>query len=185
MIDYRCYSGAKCVAATPDGAAVVHQPGLCHHCIESIQAKYDELPKILSVLKMFKGGLRGDSGEAKVSTGKTVAPCPLNVDVVDLELDIHAIRQCIGPMRIVDLAHGEDGLYWVGRIRKAYEAADRLIGIKQHWSPRFAPCGECGQRSLGNYAGEDTIHCRSCNTTYTREEYAQSCLTPQPSGNRR
>lgn len=181
----RCQSGQRCVASTPDGAAVVHQPGLCHRCIESVQAQYDELPKILSVLEMFKGGLWGTSGEAKVSTGKSVAPCPLNVDALDVELSIGEIRQCIGTMRIVDLANGEDGAYWIGRIRKAYDQADQIIGIDRHWSRRFSPCPGCSQRTLGNWSGEDTIRCESCPTTLTREEYAQSCLTPQSPSNRR
>jgi len=185
VIDYRCYSGARCVAATSDGAAVVHQPGLCYRCIESVQAQFDELPKILSVLPAWKGGMRGESGEAKVSTGKRDAPTPLNLDVVDLEIEIGLISDHVGTLRIVDLSTLDGGLHWIGRIRKAYAAADRVIGIKRHWSQRFAPCPECRQRSLGNWSGEDIIRCTECGSSFTREEYAQSCLTPQSSSNRR
>ena len=175
MIAERCRSGSRCVAATSDGAAITTSP-LCFRCVEDVQAKLDELPKILAVLPAWKGGLRGQTGEAKVHGGGDTPACPLRVDVVDLIDDIQLIQSYVGTLRIADLVNQDDGVEWCCAIRKAFGGADRIIGLSRHWSRRFSACPECSQRSLGSYSGEDIVRCSSCGYSMSLDEYAAGCL---------
>lgn len=174
MNDYRCASGQRCVALTSSGPAIVHRDTICHRCCQSVQVQLDELPNILSVLPLFKSRLGGESGEAKVRSSKD-APAPLNVAVVDLDTDIRVILEHV-TVRVVDLASHEDGVWWIGAIRKAYSQADKLIGISRHFSPRFAKCPTCDLRCLGSFAGEDSVHCSSCGEVLTLAEYSSLCI---------
>ncbi len=175
-MEFRCKSDQRCVAITPDGPAVVQRETLCAPCIKQIQEHYDELPAILRVLPAWKGGLRGENGEAKVSSSKGEAPCPLNVGAVDLELDIASILESVGSLRIADLVNQDGGIWWAVRIHSAWQQADGLIGISRHWSPRFAKCPNCETRSLGNYAGSDVIQCAWCGSTMSRDDYLKHCF---------
>lgn len=174
MIADRCRSGARCVASTSDGAAITTFP-LCFKCVEQIQSQFDTLRAIRYVLPLYKGGLRGQSGEAKVSGGGDIPPCPLRVEVVDLEDSINSILANV-TMRISDLINHEYGVSWAFEIRKQYGIADRIIGISRHWSKRHAPCSECGQRTLGSWAGESNVTCSTCGFVQSLDEYAASCL---------
>lgn len=174
-MDFRCASGQQCVAQTPDGPALVHRPTLCHKCVAQVQAQYSELPNILLAIPLFKGGLRGQSGEAKVSVSKD-APAPLNVAVVDLEDSLQAILHRIGDLRIVDLVNQDDGVDWCLHVRRVYAQADRLIGISRHWSRRHLPCDRCSLRSLGSFSGDDFITCSACGAQTPLSDYAKRCL---------
>ncbi|AYR00029.1 hypothetical protein PBI_NEBKISS_91 [Mycobacterium phage Nebkiss] len=176
MVEFRCRSGPRCVAKTTDGAALVSRDTLCHQCCSYIQSMLDELPKILHVLPAWKGGIGGESGEAKVSSSKNAPPCPLRVEIVDLECEIRAALRHIKKTRIVDLVNMQDGFYWAFVVRKLYEKADKAIGLTRHWSPRLAPCPGCEQRTLGNWAGNDIINCQSCGTVLPRDEYIKHTL---------
>lgn len=167
----RCLAGDRCVALTPDGPAITSQP-LCHGCVNKLQDQYDELPAILEVLPMFKGGLWGTSGEAKVSTGKGEAPSPLNVGCVDAIDLINYLLADIGRLRIADLIRHQDGVARAMLVGSAWKQADSIIGISRKWERRFAKCPECDTRSLGNYTGSDTISCTNCGHRMTLEEYS-------------
>ena len=174
MIAERCRSGTRCVAATPDGAAITTSP-LCFRCVEDVQTRLDELPKILHCIPLYKGGLRGQTGEAKVSGGSDSPPCPLNVAAVDLEDSIRNILANVDT-RVADLIHQENGVEWAFEVRRVYGAADRIIGISRHWSRRHAPCPGCSQRSLGSWSGESSVTCSSCGHSMSLDEYAAGCL---------
>lgn len=174
-MESRCRSGQDCVAATPDGPAITNKP-LCHPCCEDLQRKYNELPKILKVLPMFKGGLWGEIGEAKVSGSKLAPPCPLRVEVIDLIMSVEGILQRVGNLRIADLALQPGGPEWADEIRWAYGAADKTVGFSRHWARRMTPCPECGLRTLGSWAGEETITCSSCGHGMDRDQYNKETL---------
>ena len=106
------------MALTADGAAITNQP-LCHACVNLLQERYDELPEILRVLPAWKGGMRGESGEAKVSKSKGEPPLPINVGVLDVIDMIREILEDIGSLRISDLARHEN---CVGRPTGSFES---------------------------------------------------------------
>ena len=168
------------MALTSDGAAITNQP-LCHACVNLLQERYDELPEILRVLPAWKGGMRGESGEAKVSKSKGEPPLPINVGVLDVIDMIQGILEDIGSLRISDLARHENGVGRALRAGWAWKQADRIIGISRARTRRFSPCQECGQRSLGQYAGETKIHCANCGFSQTLEEYSAHIITVRKS----
>ena len=174
-VEIRCRSGDACLNKTPDGPALVARDTLCHACCAELQAKLNELPTIYKVLNLFKGGLWGESGEAKVSSSSE-PPCPLRVEVVDLQTEIRAALKNIQGIRIVDLVNMQDGIPWALEVRKLWSQADRIIGISQHWSRRAAPCDSCGSETLGSWAGEDSVSCFTCGVSMTRTEYSKHCL---------
>ncbi|WPH57763.1 hypothetical protein [Mycobacterium phage WXIN] len=160
---------------TSDGPAVTNKP-LCHACCEDLQRKCDQLPRVLEVLPAWKGGLRGEIGEAKVSASKNAPPCPLNVGVIDLIMSVEGILQRVGNLRIADLALQPGGPEWCDEIRWAYQEADKTIGIGRHWSRRLAPCPNCELRTLGSWAGEEIITCSSCGNSMDRNEYDKQTI---------
>lgn len=175
-MDQRCRSGQQCVALTEDGPAITYKP-LCQRCLDEIQGYVDKLPALLGMLPFWKGGLRGQSGEAKVSTGKGgESPCPLNVGVVDLIDDINTALHHIGGVRAADFVTQEHGVEWLFEVRKLWKAADRTIGLSPHFSRRLTPCPECGQRALGSYAGAETITCTACGHCMDRDGYVEATM---------
>lgn len=176
----RCAADLQCVALTSDGAAITNQP-LCYACVNLLQNRYDELPEILRVLPLFKGGMSGESGEARVSKSKGEPPLPINVGVLDVIDMIREILEDIGSLRISDLARHESGVSRALRVGWAWKQADGIIGISIAWTRRFLPCRECGQRSLGQYAGETKIHCANCGFSQTLEEYSAHIITVRKS----
>lgn len=160
---------------TSDGPAITSRP-LCHACCEDLQRKYDELPRILEVLPAWKGGLRGEIGEAKVSASKNAPPCPLNVGVVDLISDIEAVLYRVGTLPISGLVNQLGGPEWCNEIRRTYTEADATIGISRHWSRRFTPCPDCGLSTLGSWAGEEVITCSSCKKSMDRNQYDKETM---------
>lgn len=167
----RCLAAEHCVALTPDGAAVTTQL-LCHGCCAMIQSRYDQLPEILRVLNLFKGGLWGESGEAKVSKGKGEAPIPLNVHALDVQQGIAAILHDVGVLRISDLIRQQNGVSRALHISRLWKQADGIIGLSKPWIRRFAACGQCEQRTLGSYSGEDTVRCLTCGNSLSLDEYS-------------
>ena len=160
---------------TSDGPAVTNRP-LCHRCCDDLQEKYNRLPQILEALPLFKGGLWGETGEAKVSGGSDVPPCPLNVGVIDLIASIESILRRVGNLRIADLVLQPGGPEWCDELRWAYANSDKTIGFSKRWSRRLTPCPECSLRTLGNFAGEDTIHCSNCGHSMNRDEYNKETI---------
>ncbi|QPO16734.1 hypothetical protein SEA_KASHFLOW_130 [Mycobacterium phage KashFlow] len=174
--DHRCHSGEYCVALTPDGAALTtRMDTLCHGCITRLQEQYDELRVIRKVLEMFKGGLWGQSGEAKVSSSSEPSP-PLNVHALDVINEVEEVLEDVGSLPVADLVRHENGVSRSLRIGKVWCQSDGIIGISRVWSRRFANCPECEQRTLGCYAGSESIECASCNIRLTRDEYSVLCL---------
>lgn len=176
----RCLAAERCVAITPDGAAITNQP-LCHGCVNEIQDRYDQLPAILPILEMFKGGLWGESGEAKVSKGKSEPPCVLNCHAVDTADAIVEILDDIGTLQISDLMRHENGVSRALRAGWAWKQADGIIGISRAWTRRFSPCSECGNRSLRQFAGDSKIYCSGCGFSQTLEEYSAHIITVRKS----
>lgn len=173
-MEQRCRSGQACVALTEDGPAITYKQ-LCQRCVDQVQDFLDRLPEVARVLPAWKGGIRGENGEAKVSTGKSEAPCPLRVAVVDLIDDINNALHHVGT-RAADIANQDNGPEWFGEIRRIWKAADKTIGLSPHFSRRLTPCPECGQRSLGNYAGAEIITCTSCHHVMDRDAYNKDTL---------
>lgn len=174
-MDQRCLSGQQCVALTEDGPAITYKP-LCQRCVDQLQGFLDRLPEAMRVLHLFKGGLWGASGEAKVSTGKGEAPAPLRVAVVDLIDDIGTALHYVDGVRAADFVTQEHGVDWLFEVRKLWKAADKTIGLSPHFSRRLTPCPECGQRTLGSYAGAETITCTSCNYCMDRDQYIEATM---------
>ena len=172
----RCLAGDYCVALTPDGSAITSQP-LCHACVDRLQVQYDELPAILDFLPVFKGGMWGVTDEAHVSTGKSEAPTVLNVHCVDVIDLVKWVLEDVGSLRVSDLARHEDGVHRALLIGVAWKQADGIIGISPAWTRRFARCPECDTRSLGTFAGQNTIHCSNCGHTLTLDEYSAHIIT--------
>jgi hypothetical protein len=144
--------------------------------VERLQAQYDELPAILRVLPMFKGGLWGTSDEAKVTKGKGEAPVPLNVHCVDV-IDLVAwLLDDIGGLRIADLIRHEHGVARALLVGAAWNQADGIIGISRKQTRRFAKCPGCDTRNLAQYAGSDTIFCTNCDCRMTADEYSAGII---------
>lgn len=171
----RCLAEDRCAALTIDGPAITNQP-LCHACVDKLQREYDELPAILEILPMFKGGLWGGSGEAKVSKGKGEAPSPLNVHALDVIDSVAEVLGDVGTLPIADLMRHPFGAGRCLRVGIVYAQADKVIGITHRWEQRFARCGNCGVRALGNLTGSDIIRCSNCGGTTTRGEYEKKCV---------
>lgn len=174
--EHRCRAGQRCLALTPDGSAITSRPDtLCYACVGRLQEQYDQLPEIREVLPLFKGGLGGVSGEAKVASSRE-APCPLNVGVVDLVDLIDEIIADIRGLPIADLVRQDDGVRRALKIGKAWKRADGVVGFTRKWTRRIQPCPKCNLRTLGTFAGSDSIQCSSCGEILTRDEYSRMCL---------
>lgn len=171
----RCSAGDRCVAPTPDGAAITSQP-LCHGCVDALQDRYDQLPAILEVLPMFKGGLWGASDQAKVSKGKGEAPSPLNAHCVDVIDMIEAILEDVGSLRVADLVRHEFGISRALKIGRAWKMADGIIGFAPRWERLAAPCDECGQRTLGRLYGTESVNCSNCGHRLTLQDYKSQTI---------
>lgn len=173
--EQRCLSGQSCVALTSDGPAATSRP-LCLACVEEVQEKYNLLPEIQRILPAWKGGLRGENGEAKVSGSRFEPPCPLRVEVVDLIDEIGAAFHHIGSLRIIDLITHVGGVDWAFEVRRLYRVADKIIGISPHWSRRITPCPECDTRSLGTFSGTDLVQCSTCSFSTDLDGYRKLTL---------
>lgn len=174
-MEQRCRSGQACVAITTDGPAVTYKP-LCQRCVDHVQALLDRLPEILNILPAWKGGLRGEIGEAKVSASKFDAPCPLNCHVVDLIDEIRAVLQRVNGVRVNDLITQSDGTIWANEIRRVFKSADKTLGLSRHWARRLTPCPDCGQRTLGSFSGEDLVRCSACHLCIDLDTYQKVTL---------
>lgn len=195
---HRCRAGQRCLARTPDGAAVTPGPDtLCHTCVRRLQNQLDELPTIRDALRLYlvRGG---DSAQTKVASSSEPAP-PLNVHVRDLidEIDdvidrtdgLTADALTRQPAMQFKLWRGGgwkmdylDGVQRALEIATVWRKADGIIGMTRPWQQRLAKCARCNTRTLGNFVGSDTVTCSSCGGSMTRDEYERTTIIRSRTG---
>jgi hypothetical protein len=135
------------------------------------------------VLELYKGGIGGASGEAKVS-GTQEPAIPLNLHVLDLISEIEALIHYVHGVPIADVIRWSDGIRRALDIGKVYKKADGVIGLSRKWTRRMSPCPKCQLRTLGSFAGSDSIQCTNCGGVMTRDEYARVTIiqSKEPKG---
>ena len=177
MEEHRCRN-TRCVAKTNDGSALTLKPNtLCNSCIASIQDKFDQLPEIQEVLKLFLGGIGGSSAQTKVAAS-TEPPVPVNLHCLDVINEIRSVINRAGGVQtqVVNLIRQDDGVNRALHIDKVYRKADNIIGLSRAWNRRLMPCPKCQLQTLGSFAGSDTVTCSNCAAAMTRKEYARLCI---------
>jgi hypothetical protein len=176
-----------------EGAAITPGPDtLCDACIRKLQRQLDDLPTIRDVLYGLYLTRGGESGEAKVSSSTEPQP-PFNVHTMDLVDEIDDVMDrtdrktieslvCEPEMQFKLWRGGGWKMDYLDGVQRALEVgfvwrkADGIIGITPKWQQRMAKCPHCNTRTLGNFAGSDTIICSSCGQCMTREEYETGCV---------
>ena len=197
QVDHRCRARDNCAGNTLDGPAVTANPNtICNSCIRNLQEQLEQLPHLQDALESFKRpSLVGEQG-SKVSASAT-PPAPVNLTVVDLVTEIwRVVNRAGGPEIRIQSLVTEPGEYFPvwrsGRpcqrvldgvdraldIGAVWRKADRIVGLSRQWVHRHAPCLRCNQKSLGMFAGEDTVHCTNgaCGKTYGLTEYERLCI---------
>lgn len=197
--EHRCRSRDSCVAKTSDGAAMTMDPDtLCRACVDKLQEQLDSLPEIRRVLPMYvKRSLVPQGGGTPISSSPTPS-VPLNVHCLDvMDLVDEALDRAKG-LRINDLIRqpATEFSVWTGgrlqqrfldgveralQVGKAWKAADEIAGISRAWMRRHAPCPGCNLRTLGQFAGSNTVTCSSCGLSMTSDDYsAELVLADKP-----
>lgn len=192
---HRCRSRDRCAAA--DGPAITTTAAtICHSCVVKLQRQLEQLPAIRAALRVFLGVSPVTSHGSKVNASPTPS-APANVRVIDLQDEIdEVITRAGGPNAIIaDLIQrpAEPHVVWHrGQPREKYldgvdramaiatvwRKADQIIGLSRQWLRRHAPCPRCHLRTLGMFAGEDTVHCSNadCGATMPRTDYDDLCI---------
>lgn len=196
-LNHSCRAKEHCVARTSDGPAITAKSHtLCAGCCKRLQEHLRQLPHLQDALGSFKAGSLTGTHGSKVNATPTPST-PLNLSVVDLITEIWRVISIAGgpTIRISNLITepAEDFVVWRGGRRRprpldgadralaigeVWRKADGIVGLSKQWTRRHAPCLRCGQRTLGNFVGDGTIHCMNsaCGKSYTLDDYDGLCL---------
>lgn len=155
-------------------------PGeICDNCLLQVDRYRDQLPHLKTALRSFLGGSLVPVATSKVS-GSPTPSTPVNIRVLDLLQEITDILGRIGNVPIYDLPAGE-----VLLVRRAWKRADSIVGLEKRWSRRHASCPECHLSTLGNWVGDESVHCTNsdCAIVMSRQEYEEMCQIVSSKGN--
>jgi hypothetical protein len=159
-----------------------------------LQRQLAELPTIRDALQLFlKRGLVPSAGSKVNSTPEPSVP--INLAALDLIDEIVEVVSRAGgwTIQVSDLIHrpAEKVTIWSsGSIRERYldgvdraldighvwRRADGIIGLSRAWERRLAQCPKCNLRTLGSFAGSDSVQCSNCGGVMSRTEYARVTL---------
>ncbi|OMC55454.1 hypothetical protein A5747_13620 [Mycobacterium sp. IS-836] len=198
---HRCRSLDRCVGITPDGSAITSKPAtICNGCVKQLQDYLEQLPVIRDALRSFLGVSPTTSQGSKVNS--TPEPSvPINLRALDLMDEIDEVVRRAGNVAVADLINrpAEKFTLWRrGRMRETYldgveralyiracwRKADQIIGLSRTWQRRHIPCPKCSLPTLGQWSGEDAIHCSNadCAISFPRNDYDKLVLDEHRKG---
>lgn len=123
----------------------------------------------------------------------------MNVNTVDLIDEIDDVLDRIAGLEVIVLIRQAPQQFkvWRGRgwkmdyldgvqraleIARVWRKADEIIGITRKWQQRLGKCPKCNIRTLGNFAGSDSVQCSNCGGVMTRDEYDRVTLIRADTG---